>query len=1798
MTGLHRFLWALSTLLCLGVSVAQGQNRLYADRGGDDGTANDCQDAANPCTFTRAVTQAANNDTVAVRVSAEGGTADVRGGHGLVLDGKSIALSAYERSAPETNVAGLVVVEGDVSVANGQVFVNEGLALGIRSNRVRLNGSFDAPALVGSFVVGSRSNAVTIELTGSCTAVEDITITGDVIVEGACTTSASLSWLSGTQFRPDPGLGVTGSLEVSSGSLKLDDRLALHIVSAVPASNSVAPATVKIAEGASIEGSGFFQLAVEGGAWVPSSSTAIDCYVVGGGGQLRMDFYKSTDATVCLDLNRVDGSSTSYNVAGELLVRNATTFEGSFDNEGLAQTRFWKLTSLDGDLGIRGGNDVLSAAGTSCLLEEYPGVHLFKGTTISGSVEIIDSRQSSSDDQCYAQLVLRGVANPTDPGSGNVGAKESQVTTVKGHLYTGVRDLSETDGGGTVHMDDHDFYHNLALEGNVVVADGYAEFLMQSPALVPGSRGASNPVGEGMDYCTGTIDRAVGNMLILSGERTQRFEVLDDDETEVPAVRVNKPGGTVLLSGRAGLSIDFLELESGRFVTGTAEEGGLLSLDELVLNHDSGTGGAAELVKAGGQEELYAAGGRPSIVVYKGTASQVIGEEIGIDSGGDSELERLAIAKSEDAVVELTHPLTIDWQLDLVSGQLVLHRVDDAVGTGWLEPERSGATLSFTDDAAYIEVVDGDIAYPDDRGMHGSLVVLDEDPTLAPTLRYAGASDRLTGNIWPSFPSASTSLRFAPVLFDVRVASSCEQNGAVAHPVISLGPGFTTVSSNTLFTILNGALDIAGQVLALYSLKTDNERQRIEIHPGGQLCDSGAGQSCARRTSGMSGSAVVRHLDMRAAEAHNSLPELPSGEFGVEEIFERGGAIGLAEEVDSPSPRKRPHFNRDRAPLVQMPRERPSLAAKGTERNLHLQQVVKADNAPGWLVLGRFTSGGQHRFTIYVDNEDLVVSVPRLWLGSESVLFTANTRTPVTTAGAGDRITTLDTPGIYVERGTVTFGSFLDRVRVAGDFTMSNGSVSVRRPDALSGIPRQELLVGGDYVQEDGSVNMNCNVLDIGGGFWLDEPQRSDGSFRGTDATFQLGQAGLHKVNGPLFHVGPDDAADDPNVYRLGGNCTSPGTPIPEAAPVGLHVAGNYRFLGTGDVSDASGQPTARLGLRGGVTFAGDGTKQQSIVQAEKPDAQFGDVTIATTGAGINPVVMASNIKQNVTGTLTLRRGHIKASDPEFEWRLLNPAAETIPRGHYTPEEGSGAVNVGSRRSYVMGVPVARAIAGDQATGGLVRSGFVFPTGSGLDPDRDTDYFRPLTLQFLDNVDTSLVSVQMVSLPRASLAWPEENIIVGDTSGSTLELNDTADVFWRVRFDEPPPHDPNVRVAVEGLPNVYRTTGLRLVQWDCDRTDPRAAGIYDLSRDPTDDDSFMLNDWINGVPNISQEGVEFGTCTIIGIAANHNENPISLPVPVSGFSRVQLINSVVGASLFDIYVDDRKVADDWGFQQATSYLPVAAGVRTLAVTDAEASDHSAPLFTTSLGFSTEKHYSVLIHGSASNIGAAMVEDTRMAAEDAHMVDFFVLHGAPELGPVDIRLLDWSDNVTATRLLANNLEFGDAGQYVSLPEGRYNLEVTSANNDRRIEVYRLELDEYEGSALVLNLSGPGKAAADGLTVMGVSADGSTFFPSVVTNAAFSGALPAEFTLHGNYPNPFNPSTTIAFDLPETAEVTVQVIDLLGRQVYELPARQVDAGAGQTLTLSPSSLASGTYVYRIVAESESRVMTRMGRMVLVK
>lgn len=82
------------------------------------------------------------------------------------------------------------------------------------------------------------------------------------------------------------------------------------------------------------------------------------------------------------------------------------------------------------------------------------------------------------------------------------------------------------------------------------------------------------------------------------------------------------------------------------------------------------------------------------------------------------------------------------------------------------------------------------------------------------------------------------------------------------------------------------------------------------------------------------------------------------------------------------------------------------------------------------------------------------------------------------------------------------------------------------------------------------------------------------------------------------------------------------------------------------------------------------------------------------------------------------------------------------------------------------------------------------------------------------------------------------------------------------------------------------------------------------------------------------------------------------------------------------------------------------------------------------------------------------------------------------------------------------------------------------------------------------------------------------------------VPQSIELHQNFPNPFNPSTTIRFSLPKKAVASLDVYDALGRMVRHYACRELPAG-DHSVTVEAAGLASGLYLYRLVVGAESQV-----------
>jgi hypothetical protein len=107
-------------------------------------------------------------------------------------------------------------------------------------------------------------------------------------------------------------------------------------------------------------------------------------------------------------------------------------------------------------------------------------------------------------------------------------------------------------------------------------------------------------------------------------------------------------------------------------------------------------------------------------------------------------------------------------------------------------------------------------------------------------------------------------------------------------------------------------------------------------------------------------------------------------------------------------------------------------------------------------------------------------------------------------------------------------------------------------------------------------------------------------------------------------------------------------------------------------------------------------------------------------------------------------------------------------------------------------------------------------------------------------------------------------------------------------------------------------------------------------------------------------------------------------------------------------------------------------------------------------------------------------------------------------------------------------------------------------------------------------------------------------SMTTLASSDGlGLPEKIELVGNFPNPFNPYTTIKYDLPLDADVSLVVYNLLGEVVQILVSSDIPSGRHSIVwngeSISNSAVPSGIYIYQLTVDG---VVSGSKKMVLVK
>lgn len=345
--------------------------------------------------------------------------------------------------------------------------------------------------------------------------------------------------------------------------------------------------------------------------------------------------------------------------------------------------------------------------------------------------------------------------------------------------------------------------------------------------------------------------------------------------------------------------------------------------------------------------------------------------------------------------------------------------------------------------------------------------------------------------------------------------------------------------------------------------------------------------------------------------------------------------------------------------------------------------------------------------------------------------------------------------------------------------------------------------------------------------------------------------------------------------------------------------------------------------------------------------------------------------------------------------------------------------------------------------------------------------------------------------------------------------------------------------------------------------------------------SFSLFQFNDGTP---QANTTNGSVTVNGVA-----------------TYLQIVHNSPDAPAVDIYINDVKVIDALAYAGATPFLELDTPVVKMDVVRNEATNNNNPITSSNVSLLDDQDYVAVINGLYSGSGKQaidlVVEESQQEATDENTVGMLVFQGSPDAPPLNVYILDENNNRILT--LAKNLEFGEAFLSTEFSPGLYNIEITQANGPL-VGIYRADLSRTAGAALLFMVQGfvnPIVGQPD-MTVTAYAPDGRAIFLPISTDNEDESPLPNAFQVAGNYPNPFNPTTSIRFDLPEAAEVNISVFDLLGREVMTMPSQRYQAGVEQSVQLDASGLASGSYIYRVVAKGAHQTYFSSKTMTLLK
>jgi hypothetical protein len=326
------------------------------------------------------------------------------------------------------------------------------------------------------------------------------------------------------------------------------------------------------------------------------------------------------------------------------------------------------------------------------------------------------------------------------------------------------------------------------------------------------------------------------------------------------------------------------------------------------------------------------------------------------------------------------------------------------------------------------------------------------------------------------------------------------------------------------------------------------------------------------------------------------------------------------------------------------------------------------------------------------------------------------------------------------------------------------------------------------------------------------------------------------------------------------------------------------------------------------------------------------------------------------------------------------------------------------------------------------------------------------------------------------------------------------------------------------------------------------------------------------------------------LAETNQNDPI---VEIRETAQVQIVHNSPSPDV-DIYVDGTLAVENFSYRSSTGLVDLPLNT---VVGIAPAGDDIIAEFPFALEQGVD--YIVVASGILNNTETPftlLASTLNQVAQDNESFALKVLHGVTDAPAVDI--------YANGSLVIDSLVYGDFTDYLQLPVGNYTIDVTAHGAQQAVASFSAPLIGLGGGAGILYASGFLAGADTDPAFALVLTTPSSYvveLPATETYLKIDNIFTAElneFTLSSNYPNPFNPITSIRYNLKTDSEVTITIYDLLGNVVNKLFKGTQNAGSKKinwnATNNAGDQVSSGVYIYKIETNNSSN----FGRMMYLK